>query len=640
MRGHSSGSVVIENTRRKDREMNKGSVSTVHLTADGTDVTRTFNQIEVSSEKASKKIQSDFDSAAKKTDRLFASMEKFAAPLASGAGLAAIGEFMLSSSRAAAEEEVSLRKLDAVLKATGNTVGMTSGELKGFADEMQRLTFFDDGAMRDAESVLMTFRNVSGDVFKDTMRAAADMSTVMGGDLQSSVLQLGKAMNDPLQGITALRRVGVSFSQEQRQQIESLVESNRLFEAQAIILKEVNQEFGGASIGVMDSHAGRLNTMGDAWETMTEAVGDYINKSGTTSGVIVGITGMIERQTDAFEKHTGAVYGIISAVDTLADSLLLSARGWGMMYDEAKKTMDSPFFRAALGASGFPVDLLFPLGGASGSPDAGFSFGGGGSGGRGASRGFEAPGMGTGDIPAGAATKWEGIRSAGERRLEESFIAMEKRYQGYEDDRLQRVEAARKEEEEIERRHSEMAVEITEARMLAEYEFLDNRREAERQAVEEMKRYQQDLSGWWGNTVYGMYQAADGQFENIGRSFDRMIKSMMVRGAIFGFVNMLTGGTFGAGVKMGLGFPSRDSGGPVTAGQPYAIGRPEVFIPNQSGKIVPIGGSTVNTVNLSISFTAAEKREMSGMSDTQFVQKLVRAVRDDHRLVQMLTGKN
>jgi hypothetical protein len=53
------------------------------------------------------------------------------------------------------------------------------------------------------------------------------MSVALGQDMSASAIQLGKALNDPIKGVTALQKVGVSFTQSQKDQIATLVESGR-----------------------------------------------------------------------------------------------------------------------------------------------------------------------------------------------------------------------------------------------------------------------------------------------------------------------------------------------------------------------------------------------------------------------------
>jgi hypothetical protein len=101
--------------------------------------------------------------------------------------------------------------------------------------------------------MLLTFtriRNEVGkgnDIFNQATQTVTDMSAALGTDMKKQAIQVGKALNDPIKGISALQRVGVSFTASQKEQIKALVESGDIMGAQKIILKELATEFGGAA---------------------------------------------------------------------------------------------------------------------------------------------------------------------------------------------------------------------------------------------------------------------------------------------------------------------------------------------------------------------------------------------------------
>ena len=105
---------------------------------------------------------------------------------------------------------------------------------------------------------MLTFtkvRNEAGkgnDIFNQSVEAANNMSAALGTDMKSASLQLGKALNDPIKGVTALQRVGVSFTEQQKEQIRTLVESGDTLGAQKIILAEMQKQFGGAAQAAAD----------------------------------------------------------------------------------------------------------------------------------------------------------------------------------------------------------------------------------------------------------------------------------------------------------------------------------------------------------------------------------------------------
>ncbi len=153
---------------------------------------------------------------------------------AGGLGLLAAG--LKISSSAAAEAEVIQSQLNAVLKSTEGIAGMTAGEINQLATELSAMSGVDDEAIVKAQALLLTYTNIGENVFPRTTEAALNMSAVLGQDLQSSITQLGKALNNPVEGLTALQRVGIRFTQAQQDQIKVLVESGQVMKAQTIIL--------------------------------------------------------------------------------------------------------------------------------------------------------------------------------------------------------------------------------------------------------------------------------------------------------------------------------------------------------------------------------------------------------------------
>ena len=169
-------------------------------------------------------------------------------------------------------QEKAVAQVQAGLESTGNKVGFTLDELKAKASAIQKETLFGDEAiLQDVTSVLLTFTNITGETFDKAQVAVTDLATRMGTDLKAASVQLGKALNDPIKGVTALRKVGVSFTESQRDQIKTLTETGRLQEAQTMILKEMNIEFGGSAKASAEADGGFTqlqNSIGDAKEML------------------------------------------------------------------------------------------------------------------------------------------------------------------------------------------------------------------------------------------------------------------------------------------------------------------------------------------------------------------------------------
>jgi hypothetical protein len=172
-----------------------------------------------------------------------------------------------------AEAEKATLKLEAVLKATGYSAGLNAKQIETFARQLSEHSLFSHVEIENAAAELVSFRNISGKVFQEIIKDATDLSVVMGEDLNSSVLKLAKALNDPIQGLTSLRRIGVSFTATQKAQIEQFVKANNVMGAQKIILQELQDRFGGAGETAAGGLAGALVQTKNAWHDFLEEVG-------------------------------------------------------------------------------------------------------------------------------------------------------------------------------------------------------------------------------------------------------------------------------------------------------------------------------------------------------------------------------
>lgn len=225
----------------------------------------------VDGKQISVKTDAATNSVSKLTDS-FASMAmaSVAAAVSISKVLQTIGQAVTEARDAVAAQ----RLLQSQLAATGNAAGISADNLMRIAGELQQISNIgDDAIIQNLTVPLTTFKQISGDVFERTQKAILDMNSVLGdpnnpGSLRSMAVQVGKALNDPILGLTALRRVGVSFSDSQMDVIKNLTETNRLAEAQAMILAELESEFGGAAESTINSSIQMKNAWGDYLEAL------------------------------------------------------------------------------------------------------------------------------------------------------------------------------------------------------------------------------------------------------------------------------------------------------------------------------------------------------------------------------------
>jgi hypothetical protein len=173
--------------------------------------------------------------------------------------------------RATVTQEAAIAQLEARIRSTGGAAGLTSRELQQFASSLQGVTTFGDEAILAMQGVLLSFTSIRGDVFKDATKAILDMSIAMGQDLKSSAVQVGRALNAPKEGLQAMTRVGVKFTDEQKAAVKAMVEMNDIAGAQAIILRELQVEFGGSAEAARDTLGGALTGLKNAFGDLLEA---------------------------------------------------------------------------------------------------------------------------------------------------------------------------------------------------------------------------------------------------------------------------------------------------------------------------------------------------------------------------------
>ena len=183
------------------------------------------------------------------------------------AALRQIERLSTRQEQAAAQVERGIRNL-------GDETPLTSAGLQQIAAGLQDLTTFGDEAVLELQALLLTFRNIDPGVFERTTAAALDMAIAIGQAPRDAAVQLAKALEDPIQGLTALRRSGTVFTQEQQSLIRSLVESGRALEAQRLILDEIERQYGGAARAARETLGGALTALGNAFGDLLEGTGD------------------------------------------------------------------------------------------------------------------------------------------------------------------------------------------------------------------------------------------------------------------------------------------------------------------------------------------------------------------------------
>lgn len=209
-----------------------------------------------------------------------------------------------------------------VLQATGNSAGRTIEQIEALAQGIAASTLASTRGVRAAATQLLTFRTISGETFDRTLRLAQDLSAVGFGSLESSAVQLAKALEDPANGLTMLRRVGVSFTADQQRVIKSLHETGQTADAQRMILAQVERQVGGAGSAAAGGLSGAFDTLSQASTNLAENFGRVVAEGSSLRSVILGIASAIRAiDESAFPTLDSQVLNVQQRLQRLRDQM-------------------------------------------------------------------------------------------------------------------------------------------------------------------------------------------------------------------------------------------------------------------------------------------------------------------------------
>jgi phage-related protein len=162
-----------------------------------------------------------------------------------------------------------------------------------------------------------------GGAFDRATMAAVDMAAAGFGEAESNAVQLGKALNDPIKGITALTRSGITFTEQEKELIKTLVESGKTLEAQDMILKAIETQVGGTA----EATANASDKMRVGFKLVSEQIGTALlplfeELVGFLQTSVIpqmaGLSDFISRNTQAIKIFAIALVGIVATLGTLS----------------------------------------------------------------------------------------------------------------------------------------------------------------------------------------------------------------------------------------------------------------------------------------------------------------------------------
>ena len=279
-------------------------------------------------------LQKQGPKTSKSVGGLTTAMKSFGLAIGGTAVVLGMKSFIQNSIGMAVESRKTIQRLDAVAKSMGvydTVLGGTTTRLQDYAQELQNATGVSDETTKSAQAILLTFSNLAntageaGGLFDRATAALLDLSAAGFGDATTNAKSLGKALQDPIKGITALSRQGITFTKQERDKIKALVESNNMLEAQGTIMRAVEAQVGGAAAAM----ASDFDKISAAVNDAQELIGyQLLNSAESLIGTLGGSGGLVEGINATADSVADFTAGVGLAVEQLT-SFGKSADGTG-----------------------------------------------------------------------------------------------------------------------------------------------------------------------------------------------------------------------------------------------------------------------------------------------------------------------
>lgn len=208
-------------------------------------------------------------------------------------GAREIFEFFKSTVAEAAEAEETAIKLTAALRAQGITSKKVAEDILEFSSAMQQSTRYSDDAVTEAQKLLVSLGQLTGDGLQDATRATLDLASGLGVDLKTAALLVGKAAAGE---VSTFSRYGLV--------VKKTGDRAKDF---AAVLDQINAKFGGSAAAQIQGYSGATAQLANTFNEMKESIGGQMLPA--LEDAAKGIKAIIEAATSdsGFARFTTAL---------------------------------------------------------------------------------------------------------------------------------------------------------------------------------------------------------------------------------------------------------------------------------------------------------------------------------------------
>ena len=195
-------------------------------------------------------------------------------------------------------------------------------ELQVAADRLGNQTLFNQEEFTRGFNLLTSFRNIGVDAYERVAQAAADIAQVNQVDVNTSFMQLAKALQDPERNLSNLNRSGIAFTKQQTEVIKELMKTNKTAEAHAMILSIVEESYNKLSQAAAEGFAGNVDSLGESFRDFSETLGKALEP--TLIAVTKGLTALIKAADNLFKSPLGKTAALFTAIALAAKGVIIA----------------------------------------------------------------------------------------------------------------------------------------------------------------------------------------------------------------------------------------------------------------------------------------------------------------------------
>ena len=299
-----------------------------------------FTAASQAADQASTQIGQSFEEASSTASRALGSIDlsNLTKGVGSFAAVTVAVRGFINEAEQGQKAEARIRQIATSMDLFGENVGAVTSRLEEYAVATARATGVDDDSIMAAQAKLLTFRELAksadevGGSFDRATMAAIDLAAAGFGSAESNAVQLGKALQDPIKGITALARAGVTFTAAEKERIRTLVESNQIGEAQRLVLASIEQQVGGTG----EATATASEKMRVAFALTQEEIGNALLPAMT---MVADVTMSVLGAFNALPEPVRNVITVVGVAGTAFYAASRTLQGLGLAAATANKAL-------------------------------------------------------------------------------------------------------------------------------------------------------------------------------------------------------------------------------------------------------------------------------------------------------------